>query len=213
MRLYRDSMAGTWGTPDGGFDAAMSLSEDLYNQTSPTPQWQDQYRVKTGSAPSDADAATDDLTPPPDVRVSCRPQKRTKQATDQAEKLIRTGRGFLNAWRDRRDPYPIVAQDMVLRGVGITRTLWDPRRAPQDPEDWGEMTPQQRWGRWQAGRVPVIMERRNPRTTRFLCDDEGDAEVVVEDYWTRVIDARRLWETRFPSTVARILGTRNPDDL
>jgi len=216
MRTYRDSLNATWGYPDGGVSTAIGWAERLYLQDFTTPQWEGQYRVKTGSAPSDADSASDELTPPDDLRVTCRPQARTEAARKQAERLVRAGKGFLNSWRDKRDPYCVVAQDMTLTGVGVSRVLFDPARWP-DAHDAAtnpyDLTPAERWEYRKRQRVPIVLERRNPRHCRFLLDDDGDVEVMVEDYWTRALDAKRLWWQRYPQTVRSVLTGKQPDDL
>lgn len=203
-RLWADQMDGEWGR----LDEQMASEEDLYFQKFDVDAPGGQLVVKTGSAPSDADAATDSLVPE-DVVIGVRPARDRDKYQKQADKLSRFGRGLLKAWRSKRDPLRRIANDMVIRRVGVARVMYDKDLWPDIPSGLDE-DERDRWEAKHRRRCPVMLERRNPRHVRWRDNDDGEIIAVTERYRTTVLEAKLAFG-RYPRS-AVTLRRRDPND-
>lgn len=201
---WRDNLNGEWSSStiygearDLSLDDAMQSEEGLYFQRFKVEAPEGRFAVKTGSAPSDADAAIDSLVPA-DIQVKVRPARARKKYVDKAERLEKFGSALLHDWRRRRDVLRLIASDMVVRRVGVARvlvddTLWTtaPDRFYSDGDVSAEHEEEyEDWEVKHRSQNPIILEVRNPRHVRWRqLDSTGELLVVVEDYYTTVLEA------------------------
>lgn len=199
FRMWRDELNGDWNRGAGrvlSLEQQMKDEEDLYFQRFPIDSPQGRMPVKTGSAPSDADAAVDSIVPN-DVSVKVHPAKNNKKYKDQAEMLSLFGKGLIRHWRRKKDLLRLMATDMVVRRVGIARVLVDDTVWSQErPKDLGARpkADQDAWEITYRRRIPIVLERRNPRYVRWRDDDAGNLLVVVESFRTTVLQAQLTYE-------------------
>lgn len=233
MIAWRDKLDGGWGE----LDDAMEAEEELYFQHFDVGGGKD-FAVKTGSAPSDADAAIDSLVPP-DISVRVKPLRAKQKYRDQADKLIRLAKAFLYSWRKTKDFTRAVSTDMVIRRVGVIRLMIDWRLWVDKPDTLkprGEVPEQRdgesddeyeaRVGAWEDGeseeeawevrhrrKNPILLQVRNPRYVRWKEDlDTGEPLVVVEHYPTTVLEAKVAYRgTLMEKAVDDILHGMEPD--
>ncbi len=203
-RLISEWSEGTLN--EGGLDSQQDSEESLYFQNFQIESPQGKMQVKTGSAPADCDAAIDSLVPN-DILVKVRPSRAKKKYRDQADKLARLGKALLFTWRDRRDVIRSIVSDCVVRRVGVARVLIDDSRWPAMPDDVEDV---EEWEAKYRRRCPVVLEPRNPRYVKWIDDDQGVMQVVVEHYPARVIEAKRAF-AQYPNA-AKILKDREPDE-
>jgi hypothetical protein len=213
MRYWRDSLDGSWGESvedEGGLDDQQESSESLYFQHFDLISVNGENAVRTGSAPADADAAVDSLTPV-DIQVRVRPARNRQTHKERAERLAKFARGVLTDIRKKRDIFRLVASDQVIRHVGVMRALFDDRRWPAVPTVFDEEADEDR-AEWEAAhrRFPIIVEVRNPRFVRWRMTDSGELLAVTEKYQTTVAEAR-LSFSDCPRAVTLLLG-RRPND-
>lgn len=211
----------------GGFQAGIGFEEAVYYQsfsidTRVNSDGSVVAPVMTGSAPSDADAAIDSLTPS-DMLIKVRPARNAVKYRTQAEKLRKFAAALWHAWRKNKDALRMVAADMVIRRVGIGRVLIDDSLWPDLPDDMADEPEQdddeaddvyatrvedwdERRTDWEAKhrrKSPIILEHRDPRNVRWRENSQGDLLVVVEAYYTTVLEARQAF-ARYPA-IANIL--------
>lgn len=205
-----------WGVglgPVGGFITEVQREKDTYFQhfTVEAPGGRD--GVKSGSAPSDADAAIDSLVPS-DVMVSVKPARNRKKYQRQASKLSYFGRATIAAWRKRRDVLRQLASDQVISRVAVARVMFDHTLWPEMPKDLVDVNDdseedidpatwkksRQRWIAKNRNKYPIILERRDPRTVRWKMADDGELLVVVERYYTTVLEAHRVYWDAYPKS-------------
>jgi hypothetical protein len=223
MRRWRDDLNGEWmggvksNVDDGNanLDSMMEKEENLYFQRFSLEAPNGMMAVKTGSAPSDADAAIDSLAPPPKIQLAVKPLRARDKYKKQADKLKKFGLAIVEQWRRPKDVLRLVASDMVIRRVGVARvmldeTLWpdmpEELREPPDLSNRPESEYEEEMGDWEfrrmawevseRGRCPIIFERRNPRFTRWR-EYRGRMLVVCESYSTTVIEAFAAF-SRYP---------------
>lgn len=214
---WRDQLNGEWTSTDGSFNDKSFLDgldeeQRVYSQDFLvwTPEGKEYLAAKTGSAPSDADAAIDSLRPPSNIRVRVKRRKDTQQEKDRARKLRLGAMGILDAWRKDYDPINEIVANQVLKRVGIARVMVDTTNwAPLPPELQDENAPVQAAGElveaydarkqeWDAERLryeaeqrrklPIVFEPRDPRFVRWR-EVRGRLVVVVESYLTTVLEA------------------------
>lgn len=218
MRDWRDSLRGQWNLDSyeaGTFETQVEQEQRTYFQRFGYQTPYGKPGIKTGSAPSDADAAMDSLRPMGKIQVTVKPARARKKYEDQAEKLKRAAIGILDVWGKQKDLNFVIA-DQVLRRVGIARVMFDESLWPEVPADLNdEPVPepnesdaafQDRWGDWDYARIgwevqnrhkfPIIFERRDPRYT-FWYEWRGQILVVVESYQTTGIEAFAMY-SRYP---------------
>src|SRR5262245_27367967 len=194
MRYWRDHLQAQWGD----LDQEQEAEADLYFQAFDVESPGGRLAVKTGSAPSDADAAIDSLVPP-DVSVHVRPARAREKYRKQADKLTRFGKAMLYSWRRRKDFVRQIATDMVIQRVGVGRvmvdaTLWpekpgDLRRSEEPPEQMADESDAAYQARLEAFHAddeedawevrhrrknPIVWQRRDPRIVRWRENDEGE---------------------------------------
>lgn len=204
MQDWRDQLRGEWSTSEGGEEdllTQMQKEEDLYYQQFPVEAPYGKFTVKTGSAPSDLDAAVDSLAPPANVQVKVKPLRSREKYKKQAQKLRYAAAGFLAAWRKRRDELRILTVDQALRRLAIARVMFDESLWPnypadiankptdvseEDLEEWDDR--RIAWEARNRRQCPIILERRDPRYTYFR-EYHGKIIVVVEHYTTSPLDA------------------------
>jgi len=231
VRYWRDHLNAEWGN----LDSSMEDEEDLYFQTFDVESPGGRLAVKTGSAPSDADAAIDSLVPP-DVSVRVRPARARQKYRNQADKLTRFGKALIHAWRKQKDVLRQLPTDMVIRRVGVfrimvDRSLWPrrpegleahgpmPERDEDEPEEdyllrvdeWQAADPEEVWEVRNRRKNPILFQRRDPRVCRWREAEDGELLVVIEHYQTSKTEAMHAF-ARYPDT-AYVLRSRMPDEL
>lgn len=236
MIRWRDILNNEWTQGDDGISAS-SFIDDVHEEERTYFQQFDVWGVdaklivKTGSAPSDADAAIDGLVPV-DPTVKVKPLRNRTKHKAQAEKLKMFGMGMLAAWkRQKRDLFPMMAADQVIRRVMVCRVLFDNRLWPTLPshldaeyEDNPDLTPEENadakqewddtkddWLLLNRRKVPIVLERRDPRYTRWREADDGSLLVASEDYYASALEAFAQFQ-HLP-LAAEHLGSKEPDDL
>lgn len=205
---WRDVLLGEWMQGDN-LDRAQEEEEGLYFQRFEVLSPGGKMAVRTGSAPSDADAAIDSIVPE-DIQVRCRPARKTEAYERQAELLSRFGRALVRQWRQHRDVLARIAADQVIRRVGVARvlfddTLWPPRPADLDADD------ALAWEVRHRRRCPIVLQHRNPRYVRWRETDSGELLAVVEHYRTTKVEALVAWG-HLPEA-RRVLRGRPPNEL
>jgi hypothetical protein len=186
-----------WGAgASGTFQKGLDREEQLYFQDFGVQVPEGAPGVKTGSAPADADAAVDSITPY-DVQIFVRPARAKKKYATQADVLTRFGHGLLFDWRRPVDLFALLSFDMVVRRVAIARVLYDDtvwaarddtRHAGESDEDYADR--QDDWDvrhRWQN---PIVLERRSPRFTKWRRTERGQLLCVTETYQITIAEAR-----------------------
>src|SRR5215831_737045 len=231
MKYWRDHLQAEWGD----LDQEQEAEADLYFQAFDVESPGGRLAVKTGSAPSDADAAIDSLVPP-DVSVHVRPARAREKYRKQAQKLTLFGKAMLFSWRRRKDFVRQIVTDMVIQRVGVgrvmvDRTLWpekpgDLRRSSEPPaqalderdeaynarvEAFQEDNEEDAWEVRHRRKNPIIWQRRDPRIVRWRESDEGELLVVVEHYETTVIEAQAAWLKMYPEGVRDATRGMEPD--
>ncbi len=218
-RKWVDALDGEFGA----FGSGISFEEDVYYQnftidTRVNSDGSSVAPVMTGSAPSDADSAIDSLTPS-DMLIKVRPARNHLKYRTQAEKLRKFAVALWHSWRKNKDVLRLITADMVIRRVGIGRVLIDDSLWPDLPDDMvdepgktddeDEETYATRVRDWDERRMdweakhrrksPIILERRDPHNVRWRENSQGDLLVVVESYYTTVLEARQAF-ARYPAT-------------
>lgn len=230
MLYWRDHLNGQWGDLDDEQDQ----ETDLYFQTFDVESPGGRLAVKTGSAPSDADAAIDSLVPP-DISIHVRPARAREKYRKQADKLTRFGKALLYSWRRRKDFVRQIATDMVIMRVGVgrimvDRSLWPekpdglkstdpPEQGPEEDDEmysarvhiWEETDEGDAWEVRHRRRNPIVWQRRDPRICRWREADDGELLVVIEHYQTSVIEAQHAWMTLYPDGVSEATRGMEPD--
>lgn len=209
MIYYRDSLNGLWqasiDAAEASLDQGQEEEENLYFQRFDIESPGGRLAVRTGSAPSDADAAIDSLTPT-DVQVRVRPARARKVHEDRADLLARFGRALINDWRRGKDRVRTIAGDQAIRRVGVFRVMLDDKLWPPRPSDgFADAEEEAEWTVKHRRRNPIMMERRNPRYTRWKELDDGTLAVVVEYYLTSVLEARIAFGG-YDKAVTRLVG-------
>jgi hypothetical protein len=203
----------------GQFATEVEEESDLYYQEFVLEAPGGALTVKTGSAPSDVDAAVDTLVPLT-LDVTVPPALGRKKYKTQADRLAMSARGLDRCWRRKHDVVRDVVTDMAMRRVGIGRVLKDPERwmaRPADfqpdkaPEPLGEeMTDEQvaeyekkleEWNdkvdAWEMGHrkeIPIILERRDPRFTYWKRNSlTNELMIVVEHFQITVLEAKDVY--------------------
>lgn len=192
----------------GDMVTSVSWEEAVYFQSYEVSCREGTDPVKTGSAPSDADAAVDSLTPS-DMLIRVRPARNAEKYRKQAEKLQKFAMGLWRAWRKNKDVLRLIATDMVIRRVGVARVLVDDSLWPVMPfehtddakpketdddyaakvEDWDDQ--RLSWEAKHRRKLPLLFQRRDPRYVRWREDaSTGELLVVTERYETTVLEAR-----------------------
>src|SRR5260221_454442 len=216
MLAWRDNLGGEWAQLDDDMEGEENLYFQIFDVESP----QGRLAVKTGSAPSDADAAIDSVVPP-DISVRVKPARARQKYRDQADKLVRLGKAFLYAWRRTKDFVRPVATDMVIRRVGVARVMIDWRMWPEKPKDlksrgnvppqgegeededyedrleaWeDEESPEEAWDVRHRRKCPIVFQVRNPRYVRWKTDETtGEFLVVVEHFTSTVIEVTATYQ-------------------
>lgn len=193
LREWRSQLLSEWND----LDTAMQAEEDLYFQRFNVEPIDEEGKlvVKTGSAPSDANAAIDSLVPT-EIQVEVKPARDRAKYRAQAEKLVKLGKALFHTWRTPKDPFRLIASDMAIRRVGVARILYDDTLWPHTPADWESMAKEAKddWEVLNRRHCPVVFERRNPRYTRWreieTGRDAGKVIVLVEHYLTTVLEAK-----------------------
>jgi hypothetical protein len=231
MIYWRDHLNGQWGT----LDDEQEQEADLYFQQFDVESPGGRLAVKTGSAPSDADAAIDSLVPP-DISIHVRPARARQKYRDQADKLTRLGKGLMYSWRRRKDFVRQIATDMVIQRVGVgrimvDRTMWpekpggfrtpdpEPEQGPDEEDEayaarlrlWEDTDEEDAWEVRHRRKNPIIFQRRDPRIVRWREADSGELLVVVEHYQTSVIEAQNAWMNLYPEGVRAATRGMDPD--
>lgn len=230
MLYWRDHLNGQWGDLDDEQDQETDLYFQQFDVESPGGR----LAVKTGSAPSDADAAIDSLVPP-DISVHVRPARARQKYRDQADKLTRFGKALLYSWRRRKDFVRQIATDMVIQRVGVGRIMVDRSLWPEKPPDltsspvpeqgaeeddemyaarlrlWEDTDEEDAWEVRHRRRNPIVWQRRDPRICRWREADDGELLVVIEHYQTSVIEAQHAWLSLYPDGVAEATRGMEPD--
>jgi len=230
MIYWRDHLNGQWGDLDDEQDQETDLYFQQFDVESPGGR----LAVKTGSAPSDADAAIDSLVPP-DISVHVRPARAREKYRRQADKLTRFGKAMFYSWRRRKDFVRQIATDMVIQRVGVGRIMIDRSLWPEKPEGlegseppeqgveeddetysarlslWEETDEEDAWEVRHRRKNPIIFQRRDPRICRWREADDGELLVVIEHYQTSVIEAQHAWMALYPEGVARATRGMEPD--
>jgi hypothetical protein len=214
MLAWRDTLNGEWGE----LDEEMEQEEDLYFQIFDVESPQGRLSVKTGSAPSDADAAIDSLVPP-DISVRVKPARGREKYRKQADKLVRLGKAFIFSWRRRKDVVRSISTDMVIRRLAVSRVMFDESLWPAKPfglksrgpqpvqregesdddfeervEAWDDADEEDAWEVRHRRKNPIVFQRRSPRHVRWReNEDTGEFLVVVEHYPTTVIEVLATW--------------------
>jgi len=218
MLLWASQLQGEWGGKEGSgsFTQAVEEEKQVYFQQFDLVGPGGGFGIKSGSAPSDADAAIDSLVPD-DILISVKPARARERYRQQATKLSLFGRGVIAAWRKKRDVIRLLASDIVIRRVGVSRVLFDdtlwpamPKDLEDVPDDDAEVSAAQwakskiRWAVKNRKKFPVVFERRDPRFVRWRESDAGDLLVVVEEYETPALEAQVAFG-HFPEAT-RIIG-------
>lgn len=216
---WRDALQSDWtakvgGNEDAGIPATslyadIALEESIYFQRFAVQTVDGRYGVKTGSAPSDADAAIDSLTPE-DMIVTCKPLRSRKKYADQAEKMQKFGSSLLDAWRKRKDILRLLASDQVIRRFAVSRVMYDDRLWPPPPEGL-EPDDTDDWLFINRRKCPIVLQRRDPRYVRWRETDDGDLLVVCEDYYASALDVRADFG-QYPAALD-LAETKDPDEL
>ena len=159
-----------------------------------------------GSAPEDVDSAIDSLVPSR-ILVKVIPIDGTKSSKSQAERLARAGRGVIEAWRRPRDKIRELVVDMAMKRYAVARVIFDERL-------WSDDTPKKmtakrkqedldRWAKRHRNELPIRLDRRPPRFTRWR-EVNDRMVIVVEDYWTTVLEAKQVF-WKFPKARSYLL--------
>lgn len=213
FRYWRDSLSSEWlSSVDGdedSLDDQQAAEERLYFQHFTILSPEGKLAVKTGSAPSDADAAIDSLTPT-DIQVRVRPARNRENHKKRAELVAKFGRGVVAEWRKQKDLARLVAGNMAIRRVGVMRVLFDARRWPPMPKKRMSKEAKEEFEWKKRKKFPVILESRNPRYTRWRQLDDGSIVAVVETYKTTVGEARIAYSAY--DKIWSILAGRSPND-
>lgn len=219
FRTWRDSLNGNWmtnfddgtqgGSYEGGLDDQQRFEEDLYFQHFTIESPGGKLAVKTGSAPADADAAIESITPT-DIQVRVRPARNRDNHKKRADRIAKFGRGVLAEWRKHKDLFRLVSGNMAIRRVGVMRVLYDERLWPPYPPEANTKAKREEF-EWRHRKFPIILESRNPRLVRWHELDNGELAVVVEHYATTVAEARIAFG-RFPKTWG-ILAGQEPNQI
>lgn len=214
MLAWRDTLSAEWGD----LDEAMESEESLYFQIFDVESPQGRLSVKTGSAPSDADAAIDSLVPP-DIAVKVKPARSREKFRKQADKLVRLGKALIFSWRRTKDKVRSCATDMVIRRLAVARVMFDESLWPAKPEglkargpqpekeedesdeayaarleEWEDADEEDVWEVRHRRKNPIVFQRRSPRHVRWREDeDTGEFLVVVEHYTSTVIEVMNTW--------------------
>lgn len=208
-RLWRDELVAEWGD----LDDQMQTEEDLYHQRFDVEPIDEDGRlvVKTGSAPSDADAAIDSIVPT-EIQIDVQPLRNRGKYEKQAEMLSKFGRALFHRWRRGKDPLRTIASDMTIRRLGVARVLVDDMIWPTHPSDWDDLDDDQRddWEAEYRRGCPLVFERRNPRFVRWRELEDGRVVAVVEHYTTTALEASIAYAAY--DGVDRILKGRRPND-
>lgn len=198
LRSWADQLEGEWfgtGTHTSGLSSQQENDEKLYfqNFTMNTPKGR--MIVKTGSAPSDADAAINSIVPA-DILVKVRPARSRKKYEDQAETLSRMGKALIEQWRRGRDQVRLIAADAVVRHVGVGRVLYDDRLAPSAPKGLSDTPGEdgsndlEDWYVANHRKNPIIFEHRNSKYVFWRQTITGELLVVAERYLISVLEAK-----------------------
>jgi len=230
MIYWRDHLNGQWGDLDDEQEQETYLYFQQFDVESPGGR----LAVKTGSAPSDADAAIDSLVPP-DISVHVRPARAREKYRKQADKLTRFGKAMFYSWRRRKDFVRQIATDMVIQRVGVGRIMVDRSLWPEKPEGltgseppeqgieeddetyrarldlWEETDEEDAWEVRHRRKNPIIFQRRDPRICRWREADDGELLVVIEHYQTSVIEAQHAWMSLYPEGVSKATRGMEPD--
>lgn len=235
MLMWRDRLGGDWGD----LDDAMEDEENIYFQKFDIESPGGKLAVRTGSAPSDADAVIDSLVPP-DISVKVRPVRAKEKYRKQADKLVRFGKAMFTSWRSRKDVLRLIASDMTIRRVAVWRIMVDTNMWPSKPdnlqkrgsipdqlpnetddeyeiriENWedGE-SEEEAWEVRHRRRNPIVFQKRNPRTCRWKEDsDTGEILVLVEHYETTVLEAKHTFGPIYGEPVYDAVRGFEPDSL
>ncbi len=229
MLMWRDNLASEWSEgydEDSSLDDQQENEENLYLQKFEVLATDDRWKVKTGSAPADVDAAVDTLVP---LHILTRgtPARATEAQKKKAAKLALAARGLLQAWRKPQDNVRRIVTDQCIRRYAIVRVLFDERLWPKAPfklddEDPEELTTEEadeerearkselaEWEAMHRRELPIILDVRQPRTVRWR-EYRGKMLVVVEDYRTTVLEAKEIFQS-FPEAI-RLLRRREDLD-
>jgi hypothetical protein len=230
MIYWRDHLNSQWGD----LDQEQEQEADLYFQAFDVESPGGRLAVKTGSAPSDADAAIDSLVPP-DISVHVRPARAREKYRKQADKLTRFGKAMFYSWRRRKDFVRQIATDMTIQRVGVGRIMIDRSLWPEKPEGleaseppeqgveedeeayaarlalWEETDEEDAWEVRHRRKNPIIFQRRDPRICRWREADSGELLVVIEHYQTSVIEAQHAWSSLYPEGVSDACRGLEPD--
>lgn len=216
---WRDTLISDWtakvgadsdaGTPGRSLYEEMLTEENTYFQRFQIQTVDGRYGVKTGSAPSDADAAIDSLTPE-DMIVTCKPLRARKKYADQSEKMQKFGASLLDVWRKKKDVLRLMAADQVIRRFAVARVMFDDRLWPSAPPDM-EQEDHEDWLVLNHRKCPIILQRRDPRFVRWRETDDGDILVLCEDYHASALDIRADFG-QFPAAM-ELAERKDPDDL
>ncbi len=215
MLAWRDQLNGEWGNTgiDENLDRAQDDEENLYFQRFKVDAPGGKLAVKTGSAPSDADAAVDSIVPR-DISVKVIPIRPRKVYKEQAQLLQDFAQGILRNVRRKRDVIRLLASDQVIRRVAVARVLVDPDAWPGKGPDYDELDEEkkERWDARYRRKLPIVWERRSPRYTRWREDLQGNILAVVEHYPTTALEAFEAFKN-FPKAVSYLNGRRPNDQI
>lgn len=199
MLEWRNILASEWESTGEGTDSISTEQKEevkTYFQQFELISPHGMLGVKTGSAPSDADAAIDSLVPD-DVIVSVKPARNRKKYQAQARAMKLWGKGLIEAWRKRKDVLRLVVSNQVIRRFGVMRILYDRAAWPGRPEtlaqaeDESDDAYEDRVIAWEARnrrRTPITMESRDPRYCRWRESSDGDMLAMCEDYYAWKLD-------------------------
>lgn len=212
---WRDELNSNWesGTSNtDSLDDQQEADEALYFQNySVTAIDGDPYAAQTGSAPEDVDATVDSLVPSR-ILIKVVPPGGDKKAKDKADRLRRGGQAVLEAWRRPKDIIREIVVDMVHRRYAVARVMFDERLWRDDPSKLTKKQKQEDVAEWKKkhfDELPIVLDRRPARFTRWR-EHRGKMVLVVEDYWTTVLEAKQqFWQ--FPQA-QRILLQKDPFD-
>lgn len=224
---WRDQLNSEWGSGGRaeGLDTRQENEEKLYFQKFDIEAPEGKLSVKSGSAPSDADAAIDSIVPQ-DIAVKVPPLRKRQKYETQAHTLEQFALALIKNWRRQRDVIRKLASDQVIRSYGVARVLVNRDLWPEkpgdlievdpgiDPEDDGQMTMklevEDDWYAIYRRKNPITFEVRNPRTVRWREDSSGNILVVVEYYATTALEAQLAFQ-KYPKA-QKILQGRLPNE-
>lgn len=212
MLQWRDELNSNWesGTSNtDSLDDQQEADEALYFQNyDVTAIDGDPYAARTGSAPEDVDSTVDSLVPSR-ILVKVVPPGGTDAAKKKADRIRRAGQAVLEAWRRPKDEIRNVVVDMVHRRYAVARVMFDERLWSADPT---KLTAAQKqkdvadWKKYHFDELPIVLDRRPARYVRWR-EHRGKMILVVEDYWTSVLEAKQqFWQ--FPEA-QQILNQKN----